>query len=59
MNIWDYSIPINDHEYALQLIPEYHYLYVIMHMLNHFFTAGTGIRSIMDVWVMNSVYENI
>ena len=46
MNIWEHTIPIDKHEYARQLIPEYNYLYVIMHMMNHFLAAGTGICSI-------------
>ena len=58
MDIWNHTIAIEDHTFARQLTPEYHYVYVIMHMLNHFLTAGTGIRSIMDVWVMNSHYTN-
>lgn len=56
MDIWHHTIPLDGHEYARQLEPEYHYLYVIMHMMNHFLTAGTGIRSLMDVWVMNRHY---
>ncbi len=57
MDIWNHTIPIDDHKYAQQLIPEYHYLYVIMHMANHFLGGGTGIRSVMDVWVMNQHYH--
>ena len=58
MDIWNHTLPIDGHEYARQLTPEYHYLYVIMHMMNHFLIAGTGIRSIMDVWVMNNHYAD-
>lgn len=56
MDIWNHTISIDDHEFARQLVPEYHYLYVIMHMTNHFLGGGTGIRSIMDIWVMNQHY---
>lgn len=59
MDIWNHSLPIDNHEYARQLTPEYHYLYVIMHMMNHFLTAGTGIRSVMDVWIMNNHYAKM
>ncbi len=58
MDVWENSIPLEGREFARQLLPEYHYTYVIMHMMNHFLTAGTGIRSIMDVWVMNRHYES-
>lgn len=57
MDIWSHTAPIDDHEYARQLVPEYHYLYVIMHMFAHFLSAGTGIRSVMDVWIMNNHYS--
>lgn len=56
MDVWGHSISLDGYEYAMQLQPEYHYVYVIMRMMNHFLTAGTGIRSIMVVWVMNSHY---
>ncbi len=58
MDIWNHTAPIDGHTFAKQLIPEYHYLYVIMHMMNHFLTAGTGIRSLMDVWLMNKNYAD-
>lgn len=58
MDLWNHTAPIDGHTYALQLVPEYHYLYVIMHMMAHFLAAGTGIRSVMDVWTMNRHYAN-
>lgn len=53
MDLWSYTEPFEGNSYALKLKPEQHYLYVIMHMMNHFLTAGTGIRSVIDVWIMN------
>ena len=58
MDIWSHTLPVENNEYARQLMPEYHYLYIIMHMMNHFMAAGTGIRSIMDIWVMNNHYSD-
>lgn len=57
IDIWAHTLPIDDNEYARQFTPEYHYLYIIMHMANHFLGGGTGIRSVMDVWVMNQHYH--
>lgn len=57
MDIWGHTESYNGNEYVRQLRPEYHYLYIIMHMINHFLAAGTGIRSVMDVWVMNHHYS--
>ncbi len=59
INIWEHTIPIDNYEYSRQFTPECHYVYVIMHMMNHFLVAGTGIRSIMDVWVMNNYYSHL
>lgn len=56
LDLWNHTEPLNGNEFARQLTPEYHYLYIIMHMMNHFLSAGTGIRSVMDVWVMNHHY---
>ena len=56
MDIWSHTESFKGNEYVRQLTPEYHYLYIIMHMMNHFLTAGTGIRSVMDIWVMNHHY---
>ncbi|MBR3039870.1 MAG: nucleotidyltransferase family protein [Lachnospiraceae bacterium] len=58
MDIWNHTLPMETYECARQLVPEYHYLYVIMHMMNHFLKSGTGIRSVMDVWVMNNHYAD-
>lgn len=58
MNIWEHTLPFKGSSYMLQLTSEYHYLYVIMHMLRHFISAGTGIRSFIDLWVMNHHYGN-
>lgn len=56
MDIWAHTLPVEGHGYVLQMEPEYHYVYVILHMLKHFLGSGTGIRSVMDVWVMNKHY---
>ena len=53
LDIWNHSRPIGDSKYSRELLPEYHYIYIVMHMMNHFLTSGTGIRSVMDIWVIN------
>jgi len=58
MDIWNHTEQIDNHLGAFKLDPEYHYLYIVMHMTNHFFGAGTGIRSVMDIWIMNNRYKN-
>jgi len=56
MDLWSHTIPFKGSNYMVQLTPEYHYAYMIMHAMRHFMSSGTGIRSIMDVWVMNNHY---
>ncbi len=58
MDVFANSSNIENNEFLRQLKPEYHYVYVIMHMMNHFLSGGTGIRSVVDVWIMNNHYSN-
>ncbi|MEG2137749.1 MAG: nucleotidyltransferase family protein [Oscillospiraceae bacterium] len=37
--------------YAMTLTEEGFYLHLICHLAGHFFSGGTGIRSVLDVWV--------
>lgn len=59
MDLWNHVEQFRGSENLLQLTSEYHYVYVVMHMLNHFLTAGTGIRSVIDIWIMNRHYGDI
>ena len=56
MDVWEHTMPVEGSSYMLQLTPEYHYLYIVMHMMKHFMSSGTGTRSFIDVWVMNHHY---
>ncbi len=56
MDIWTHTEPVEGSNYTLQLTPKYHYLYIVMHMMRHFLSSGTGIRSFIDLWIMNHRY---
>ena len=56
MDIWEHTVPFEGSDYLRQLTPDYHYMYVVMHALNHLMGSGTGIRSFIDIWVMNQHY---
>ncbi len=56
VDVWAHAEPYNDSSYMLQLTPEYNYLHVVLHMMKHFLSSGTGIRSFIDIWVMNQHY---
>lgn len=50
-NAWQYADPIKGSEYRLR--KDFFVFYFYAHMAYHFVTGGCGIRSLMDIWVMN------
>lgn len=56
MNIWNHTMDYDGCKYYRQLTPEYHYVYIVMHALSHLLISGTGIRTFVDIWVMNHQY---
>ncbi|MGE5403745.1 MAG: nucleotidyltransferase family protein [Candidatus Saccharibacteria bacterium] len=40
-------------QYQYEMSPEDFYIYLLAHMAKHYRNGGTGIRSVMDVWVYN------
>lgn len=42
--------PMKGHRFVLDLAPEDHYIYIMLHLLKHFMHGGTGLRSVLDVW---------
>ena len=51
---------IPDCEYAYKMTDEEFYIYVLAHFYKHYCKSGSGIRSVMDIYVMNhSIYRNI
>ncbi len=38
-------------KYRYQFKDEDHFIYIVTHTAKHYYTDGTGIRSIMDIWV--------
>ena len=55
---WQYTIPGQKDEFILELSKEGFYIYLIAHIANHFISGGTGIRSVMDVFVYNRHFES-
>jgi hypothetical protein len=52
--VWDSVILKENSKYHYLLSDELFYYYHIAHMAKHFLLGGSGIRSIMDVWVLNN-----
>lgn len=54
-HIWERILP-KKNGYSCNLSLEEQYIYLIVHMAKHYYTAGTGIRSVLDVAVFEKTY---
>ena len=55
--IWEDAQPVHEGSYAYVLSDEMFYFYHIAHMAKHFTCGGCGIRTILDIWLMNHRME--
>ncbi len=55
-NIWKKTIPNKDIPGAMQLTPEDFYIYQIAHFEKHFNRMGSGIRSLLDIYIYLEQY---
>lgn len=55
---WERASLKGSNKTIYELSIEDFYIYMIVHLTKHFASSGTGIRSIMDVWVYMQHYEN-
>lgn len=46
-DFWKHAICIDQHSYTLE--PEYHLLYLLMHIAKHVYSSGAGIRMYLDI----------
>lgn len=49
-NAWDYAVPEAGSRYGFG--PEFFVFHMYAHMAYHFLGGGCGIRSLMDIWIM-------
>jgi hypothetical protein len=56
---WDRAYLKPDCHYTYQLTHEDFYIYLLIHLAKHYLSGGTGIRSVMDIWVYNKRYKAI
>lgn len=55
-NVWNYSSPKSGgNEYALS--DDFFYFYHLAHMAKHFYNGGCGLRSFIDLWLLNNKAE--
>lgn len=51
--VWDNTIPSSKYPCQYNITPEFAYFYHIAHMVKHFLYGGCGIRTFMDLWILN------
>ncbi len=52
---WEYAIPTSSSQYAFS--KEFLAFHIFAHMAYHFISGGCGIRSLLDIWVMEHKME--
>jgi len=55
---WDRAILQDSCRYTYQLSLEDAFIYIMTHLTKHFVSGGTGIRSILDIWIYNNHYRH-
>ena len=50
---WDYAEPTGDGE-RYSFTPEYQIFYIVAHMCHHFLHGGLGVRSFLDLWLLEN-----
>ena len=50
-HIWNRCVRVGEYQNIYRMNDEEFYIYMIFHIMKHYRLAGTGIRSILDVWV--------
>ena len=53
--IWEDAQPIKPGSSGHCLSDEMYYFYHIAHMAKHFETGGCGVRTVLDVWILNHI----
>lgn len=55
--IWNVVERKEGYEFCYKMPDEYLYFYHIAHMAKHFQNGGCGIRSVLDLWILNQIPE--
>lgn len=56
-NIWEYASPKKEYQYWLETSDEMFYFYHIAHMAKHLQQGGCGIRTFIDLWILDNLSE--
>lgn len=52
-DVWRYISPVKENSMQMQMPDKMYYFYHILHMANHFYSGGCGIRPFIDLWILN------
>lgn len=55
--VWEDAVPETGWRFRYRLSDELFYFYHIAHMAKHFQAGGCGVRSFLDIWIMNHRME--
>lgn len=50
--VWEMTIPVEGYRFWYRMRDEMFYFYHIVHMAKHFQNGGCGIRSFLDLWIL-------
>lgn len=56
-NIWEQTSPQKGYQYWLEMSDEMFYFYHIAHMVKHLQQGGCGIRTFIDLWILDNLSE--
>ena len=56
--IWEYTYRLDENTYAYAFVDEAFYFYHIAHMAKHFEEGGCGIRSFIDLYYLDHVWDH-
>lgn len=54
-NVWNHVAPKNDYQYWCEMSDEMFYFYHIAHMAKHLQQGGCGIRTFIDLWILDNL----
>ncbi len=55
--VWDTAVLREGSQYWYEMPDEMFYFYHIAHMAKHFVEGGCGIRSFIDLWILDSIHQ--
>ena len=54
-SVWEKATPVTGFAYRLQLPDDLFYYYHMAHAAKHFLGGGSGVRAILDIWVLENL----